>query len=366
MTISTTDSRISYNGNGVTTVFSFPYRFLANGDLVVVSVSSAGVETTKTLTTDYTLTGAGNDAGGTVTMLVAPASGTRLIIYRDTAITQETDYISGDPFPAETHERALDRLTMIAQEIAPNLARSITLPVGDASGLNNTLPAAANRLDKFIVFDATTGATELSTVTQTQVASAVAAAYAAGSTADAVTYLPEGTGAVSRSVQSRMREAYSVTDFGATGDGSTDDTAEIQAAIDAVRAVGGGVLLFPAGTYKISATLTTCDSVYLVGEGAGRWFQPTESPATKLAWYGGASNMVQFGHGASTQVNGGISRMCLDGRAIATRCVSIKDFQHGVFDDIQLTGAITAALELSNTDGYDVTGFMTFKDMQII
>ncbi len=46
MTISTTDSRISYNGNGVTTVFSFPYRFLANGHLVVVSVSSAGVETT--------------------------------------------------------------------------------------------------------------------------------------------------------------------------------------------------------------------------------------------------------------------------------------------------------------------------------
>jgi hypothetical protein len=43
MTISTTTSRISYNGNGVTTVFSFPYRFLTNGDLVVLSVSAAGV-----------------------------------------------------------------------------------------------------------------------------------------------------------------------------------------------------------------------------------------------------------------------------------------------------------------------------------
>ena len=365
MTISTTESRISYNGNGATTVFSFPYRFLANGDLVVVEVAADGTETVKTITTHYTITGAGDDAGGSVTMLVAPASGTRLVIYRDTEVVQETDYISGDPFPAETHERALDRLTMIAQEIAPNLARSITLPVGDASGLNDTLPAAANRLDKFIVFDATTGATELSTVTQTQVASAVAAAYAAGSTADAVTYLPEGTGAVSRSVQSRMREAYSVTDFGATGDGSTDDTAEIQAAIDAVRAAGGGALLFPAGTYKISATLTTCDSVYLIGEGAGRWYQPTEAPATKIAWYGGASNMLQFGHGVSTQVNGGVARMCVDGRGIATRCLSIKDFQHGQFDDIQLTGAITAALELSNTDTYDVTGFCTFRDMQI-
>ncbi len=229
MTISTTDSRISYNGNGVTTVFSFPYRFLANGDIVVVSVSSTGVETVKTLTTDYTLTGAGDDAGGSVTMLVAPASGTRLIIYRDTEVVQEVDYISGDPFPAETHERALDRLTMIAQEIAPNLARAITLPVGDASGLNESLPAAANRLDRFIVFDAATGATEVSTVTQTQVASAVAAAYAAGSTADAITFLQEGTGAVSRSVQAKMRdqENLSPADFGAVGDGTTDDTTAV-------------------------------------------------------------------------------------------------------------------------------------------
>lgn len=47
MTISTTDSRISYNGNGVTTEFSFPYRFSIE-DLVVVSVSSTGVETVGT------------------------------------------------------------------------------------------------------------------------------------------------------------------------------------------------------------------------------------------------------------------------------------------------------------------------------
>ena len=136
-------------------------------------------------------------------MLVAPASGTRLVIYRDTDIVQETDYISGDPFPAETHERALDRLTMIAQEIGSGTDRSIKVPVGDSSSLSTVLPAAANRLDKFIVFDATTGETGLSTVTQTQVASAVAAAYAAGSTADAVTFIQAGTGAVSRSVQAK-------------------------------------------------------------------------------------------------------------------------------------------------------------------
>ena len=266
MTISTTDSRISYNGNGVTTVFSFPYRFLANGDLVVVSVSSTGVETVKTLTTDYTLTGAGDDAGGSVTMLVAPASGTRLVIYRDTDITQETDYISGDPFPAETHERALDRLTMIAQEIGSDADRSIKVPVGDSSSLSTVLPAAANRLDKFIVFDASTGETEVSTITQTQVASAVAAAYAAGSTADAVTFLQAGSGAVSRSVQAKLREMVSVADFGTLGAGN--DAAILQAAINAVQGTNVGLYIPTYVTLALGGTgVTVTGKLRLVGIG---------------------------------------------------------------------------------------------------
>ena len=239
MTISTTDSRISYNGNGVTTEFSFPYRFLANGDLVVVSVSSAGVETVKAIVTDYTLTGAGDDAGGTVTMLVAPASGTRLIIYRDTDIVQETDYISGDPFPAETHERALDRLTMIAQEIGSDADRAIKVPVGDSSSLSTTLPAAANRLDKFIVFDSTTGETQLSEITVSELASAVAAAYAAGSTADAVTYINTGTGAVSRSVQDRLRDLVFEDDYSSFANAKT-------------RADGALLTMFAAPTVNLT------------------------------------------------------------------------------------------------------------------
>jgi len=266
MTISTTTSRISYNGNGVTTVFAFPYRFLADGDLVVVGVSSSGVETTRTLTTDYTVTGAGDDGGGSVTMIVAPDSGTMLVVYRSTDIVQETDYVSGDPFPAETHERALDRLTMIAQEIGAAADRAIKVPVGDLSSLSTVLPAALDRRDKFIVFDENTGGTELSTVTQTQVASAVAAAYAAGSTADAVTFLQSGTGAVARTAQAKMRESVSVKDFGAVGDGVADDTVAIQAAIDAVGS--GGTVFFPAGTYGIGSPINMKTQRNLRGVGS--------------------------------------------------------------------------------------------------
>ena len=127
MTISTTISRISHNGNGVTTAFSFPYRFLQNADLVVIRVNADATETTLVLNTDYTLAGADADAGGTVTCTVAPASGTRLVIFRSVEVTQEVDYITGDSFPAETHERALDRLTMVAQQLQDAVDRSAKL-----------------------------------------------------------------------------------------------------------------------------------------------------------------------------------------------------------------------------------------------
>jgi hypothetical protein len=58
--------------------------------------------------------------------------------------------------------------------------------------------------------------------------------------------------------------------YNAVGDGLADDTAAIQAAIDAVEAAGGGVVFFPAGTYIITASLTIdASSVHLVGAGRG-------------------------------------------------------------------------------------------------
>jgi hypothetical protein len=127
MTVSSATSRVSYNGDGSTTAFSFPYYFLVSTDLKVYLRSAAGVETLQTPTTHYTVAGAGVSAGGTVTFVTAPASGVTVVIYRDPPITQTTDYSDGDEFPAASHENALDKLTMLIQRIASRFGRVISL-----------------------------------------------------------------------------------------------------------------------------------------------------------------------------------------------------------------------------------------------
>jgi hypothetical protein len=89
--------------------------------------------------------------------------------------------------------------------------------------------------------------------------------------ADLVSYTPAGAGAVTTNVQAKLRETVSVKDFGAVGDGVTDDTAAIQAAID-YGAPLGKAIFFPSGIYRTTQTVgfTRSDTqqfgLHIVGE----------------------------------------------------------------------------------------------------
>ena len=136
-------SVLSWTGDGTTTAFATSWPFMEAADLVV---SVAGV--TKTLGSDYTVTG-GTDAVGTVTFTTAPAAAAAVRIARSTSAKQVTAYANAGAFPAASHEQALDRVTMLAQETA---ARSIQgLAIDPAVG---ALPSAATRANAFLAFDA--------------------------------------------------------------------------------------------------------------------------------------------------------------------------------------------------------------------
>lgn len=132
MTIASTQSKAVYGGNGSTATFAVPFLFLRDEDIEVVLTDTEGLETGLVISTDYTLSGAGEPAGGICTLSTPPEPGQVLVIRRNPAMVQEVDYVENDAFPAQTHEAALDKLTMICQALAERLDRTITFRVSSA------------------------------------------------------------------------------------------------------------------------------------------------------------------------------------------------------------------------------------------
>jgi hypothetical protein len=98
---------------------------------------------------------AGNASGGNVTFTTGntPASGETVVIQRELALTQGTDYVENDPFPAESHEDALDRLTFITQQQQEEIDRAIKASVTNTiSGAEFTV-SAIDRANKVFAFD---------------------------------------------------------------------------------------------------------------------------------------------------------------------------------------------------------------------
>lgn len=198
-----------------------------------------------------------------------------------------------------------------------------------------------------------------------------------GQEAAYVSYLPAGAGAVVTDVQSRLREAVSVKDFGAVGDGAADDTAAIQACIDANPARR---IFFPKGVYKVSSTIwNKYDGTILEGESVGAYTfgQADDSYGTTLQWAGSAGGtVVKVARFESTSApysfsGGGIKNIRIDCLGTNTAGVGlyIPDANNCVFEHIKIDQASSKALDLT---GYvpDVTGINSvyncaFRDMMI-
>jgi hypothetical protein len=115
--IQTDESTISYAGNNsIVSPYPVNFYFFVDEDLVVVVKDSAGLEDPQILNTDYTVTGEGDPNGGNVLFTWPVPATSRVTIFRDVPATQLTSYQEGDAFPAASHEKALDKLTMLIQQ----------------------------------------------------------------------------------------------------------------------------------------------------------------------------------------------------------------------------------------------------------
>ena len=143
-----------YPGDDSATPRAYGFKILDEDDLRVTRTNADGSETVLVRGTHYSVSGAGNPTGGNVTPLAPIATGTSWRIEGDMSLGQPTDYTAGDDFPAESHERGLDRSMIAHQEARRDLndtaARALMFPRGEAAG---DLPSASDRANGFLGFD---------------------------------------------------------------------------------------------------------------------------------------------------------------------------------------------------------------------
>ena len=155
MTLSTTINKASYSGDGNTATFNYNFKIFTNSDLKVIIRSANGTETLKTITTHYTVSGAGSNSGGSVTFTGGniPTNTETVILQRVVPLTQTHDYVENDPFPAESHEQGLDRLTMHVQQLQEEVDRSIKASVTNEITSTEFTNDATDRANKLFAFD---------------------------------------------------------------------------------------------------------------------------------------------------------------------------------------------------------------------
>lgn len=153
MSVSSTINRNDYTGNGAVDTYAYGFRIFANTELrVTVRNTTTDVETTLTLSTDYTVTGVGEVSGGNVVLVNSSqawldgdgdlSSDYTLTIRRVLALKQETDIRNQGDFYPETHEDQFDRSVMISQQQQDEINRSVKLPESiQSSEFDGELPA---------------------------------------------------------------------------------------------------------------------------------------------------------------------------------------------------------------------------------
>jgi hypothetical protein len=288
MTITDLDVQtVTALGDGSTVRYAIGFTFTDNDHVVVYREDTSASPPTFTLIAQ----GAGaakfqvTDSGGTlaepgthVTMGTAPTATQRLVIRRVVPFTQTTDYDATAAFPAEDHEEQMDKQVMLIQQVNEAVGRApkfmystdhsdVTIPefdsgeAGYALGVNEDGDGL-----EWLPNDTATEALALSNTSDSTKGDAL------------IGYKHTGTGATGRTLHARLGDQeFSVKDFGAVGDGTTDDTAAITAAILAASTAGGGTVFFPAGSYKCEGAVL---KNYVSLRGVGRSSQLVSTTAT--------------------------------------------------------------------------------------
>lgn len=161
-------------------------------------------------------------------------------------------------------------------------------------------------------------------------------------------FLQAGSGAVQRTVQSKLRDAVSVKDFGAVGDGVADDTAAIQAAINYCTSLSNRkqTLYFPANNagayYKITSTLTISGRLNIVGDGEFCTIIYADG-------FSAGQYILDFDNLAGSGIEfGGVQQITIRGSNTNANGVRLKNASYWTFKNVQLR-TLTVGIYITGT-----------------
>jgi len=232
--------RAQYTADGTRTVFTFPFPIFSADDLDVW-IDTAPVAT------GFTVSGAGRTEGGEVTFDRAPDRGDVVLLSRRVPIERVVDFSESGPLSAGSLNTQLDKLTACLQQTAADQERMLRYLDNDlpASGI---LPTRSERAGRVLAFDEAGAPTTVAPVDEEALS----------------TFPPALPGGVSRTIRGKLADWVSVKDFGAAGDGVSDDTDALRTALASGRPV-----LVPGGVYRVDDTLVVPEGGTLAGMGQG-------------------------------------------------------------------------------------------------
>jgi len=201
MGVASTVNKWTYVLDGETLIFPYTTKIFAQTDLVVQIVGTT--TTTLILTTDYDVSGAGNENGGNVTLVNAGNSGDKLVIRKVLPLTQTTDLVENDPNRADVMEDALDKMILIAQQIDENVQRAVVRDITQSEQITLPIPSG----NKLIGWDSAGTGLENKTTLDADVQADCEAAKTAAETAQGLAEEARDAAIVAQGLAEEAQEA---------------------------------------------------------------------------------------------------------------------------------------------------------------
>ena len=360
MTVASSTNRNNLAADGLLVDFSYTFR-LDNEDWLEVYVDNSLVDPA-----DYTV----DLVTSTVTFLVAPGNGSKVTLYRSVPLDQVVDYTSYGKFPAETHERALDKVTMIAQQLDDANSRSIKAPITDEGATDYTLPNYDS--GKPIQWDPSSQKLINGSATLDDVVSAAQAAQAAAESAEAGAESAE-IGAVNAEAAAGISETNAAASEAAALASENKANEWAEKAEDSPVEVGQ----YSSLHYAAKAALSAMDAAGYAASVAG---VPVRNCAVNQAAIAQTGAVSSIGMASITYTGNGTSQSVINGPDMSTGeyggLVWIKSRDatslHCLFDTVRGAGrrisSHATGSEVTDTDtltSFNATGFSLGDDVKV-